>query len=82
VPVRAGGPESGLGGRLGLRGLAPVVRHHRRGAVREAPLGGGVMPRKAKVYALDRLLPERFGSQADQGLALNIMGLNIPALSP
>ena len=39
-------------------------------------------PRKAKVCALDRLLPGRFGGKAGRGLELNIMGLNAPVLPP
>jgi hypothetical protein len=46
--------------------------HRRRGPVREAPLGDGVMPRKAKGHALDRLLPGRFWGKAGRALALRI----------
>ena len=74
VPVRAGGSVPGLGGRLVLRAHALRVRHLRRGAAREGHLGGGVMLRKAKIYALDRLLLERFGDKMGRGLALQLSG--------
>jgi hypothetical protein len=67
VPVHRGGPLRGLGRCLVFRGHALGVRHRCRGAVREAPLGGGVTDRWAK-RARERRARRKASEEAERRL--------------